>query len=290
MKTFLYLLMLIPLLLKTCVDSDKPDGRIRLAKVDSEVIYLDEAVEGMPSGLSAKDSVAYINEYLKNRIQDILVYDKAETNIPQSDEIDELVENYRRSLIVYAYQQEVMNEKMQNVITDTVMQVFYENNRDRFLAGHDLIKGIFIKVPKTSPNIDKLKKLYKKKDDEAFQQIETFCVQNGGQVEYFYDRWVLLNDILSNASYEVANTSEFLRTHSTLDVVSGDYECLLYVDDYVLADATAPYEYIKDEVRSIVANTRKTEFLRRFEKDLFREAEKKGNITYYKVNQKKAKQ
>jgi len=55
------------------------------------------------------------------------------------------------------------------------------------------------------------------------------------------------------------------------------------MDDYVLAGSTAPFEYVKDEVRNIVANTRKTEFIHRFEQDLLREAEKKGRITYFNV-------
>ncbi|MCX6308237.1 MAG: hypothetical protein NTY32_05170 [Bacteroidia bacterium] len=131
MKTFMYL-MLIPLLLKMCGSGDASDDRVRLAKVGANVIYLDEAVQGMPQGLSTKDSATYVQQYLKNRVKELLIYDKAVKNIPQSQDIDELVENYRRSLTIYAYQQQVLSEKLQNDITDTEIQVFYENNRDRF--------------------------------------------------------------------------------------------------------------------------------------------------------------
>lgn len=282
MKTFMYL-MLIPLMLKMCASDDASDDRVRLAKVGSDVIYLDEAVQGMPKGLSAKDSTAYVQQYLKNRVKELLMYDQAVKNIPQGQNIDVLVENYRRSLIIYAYQQQVLNEKMQNNITDTEIQVFYENNRDRFSAGHDLIKGVFVKIPKSAPDLAKLKKLYKNSSNEAFTQIENYCVQNGGQFEYFLDRWVILDDILDQISYDTGKNADFLRTRSTLDVVVGEFEYLLYVNDFVLAGSTAPLEYVKDEVRNIVVNTRKTEFIHRFEQDLLREAEKKGRITYFNV-------
>jgi len=288
MKTFMYL-MLIPLLFTMCTGGGASDDRVRLAKVGTNVIYLDEVLEGMPKGLSAKDSTSYVQQFLKNRVKELLIYDKAAKNIPQSQDIDELVENYRRSLVIYAYQQQVLNEKMQNDITDTEIQVFYENNRDRFSAGHDLIKGIFIKMPKAAPDLAKLKKLYKNSSNEAFSQIEKYCVQNGGQFECFYDRWVILDDILDQISYDTGKNADFLRTHSTLDVVAGEFEYLLYVDDYVLAGSTAPLEYVKDEVRNIVANTRKTEFIHRFEQDLLREAEKKGKITYFNVKHQPSK-
>jgi len=282
MKTFMYL-MLIPLLLKMCSSGDASDDRVRLAKVGTDFIYLDEAVQGMPKGLSAKDSTTYVQQYLKNRVKELLMFGKAVKNIPEGQDIEELVENYRRSLIIYAYQQQVLNEKMQNNITDTEIQVFYENNRDRFSAGHDLIKGIFIKIPKAAPDLAKLKKLYKNSSNEAFTQIESYCVQNGGQFEYFLDRWVILDDILDQISYDTGKNADFLGTRPTLDVVVGEFEYLLYVDDYILAGSTAPLEYVKDEVRNIVVNTRKTEFIHRFEQDLLREAEKKGRITYFNV-------
>jgi hypothetical protein len=275
--------MLLPLVFQMCTSGATSDDRISLAKVGSEVIYLDEAVQGMPQGLSAKDSSAYIQQFLKNRVKELLLYDKAVKNLPQGKDIDELVENYRRSLVIYAYQQQVLNEKMQNDITDTEIQVFYENNRDRFIAGHDLIKGIFIKIPKSAPDLSKLKRLYKNSSNEAFSQIEKICVQNGGQFEYFYDRLVIMDDILDQLSYDTGKNSDFLRTRSTLDVVVGEFEYLLYVDDFVLAGSTAPLEYVRDEVRNIVVNTRKTEFIHRFEQDLLREAEKKGKITYFNV-------
>lgn len=276
-------LMLIPLALKMCTSGDASDDRVRLAKVGTDIVYLDEAVQGMPQGLSAKDSTVYVQQFLKSRVKELLLYDKALKNIPQGQDIDELVENYRRSLVIYAYQQQVLNEKMQKDISDTEVQVFYENNRDRFSAGHDLIKGIFIKIPKAAPDMAKLKKLYKNSSNEAFSQIEKFCVQNGGQFEYFYDHWVILDDILDQISYDTGKNADFLRTRSTLDVVVGEFEYLLYIDDFVLAGSTAPLEYVKDEVRNIVVNTRKTDFIHRFEQDLLREAEKKGRITYFNV-------
>ena len=290
MKTLLFSLMFVPLLLKMCAGSEEADDRVRLAKVGSEIIYLDEVVEGMPVGLSAKDSVRYVSQYIQDRTKEILMYEQAKSDVQNVDEIEELVENYRRSLVIHSYQQKMMNEKMQNVLADTALQVFYQNNRDRFLTGHDLVKGVFIKVPKSAPGLDRLKRIYRKNDDKAFQQIETFCVQNNGNVEYFYDHWVLFIDLLANVSYEISNPSEFLRTHSSLDVVVGDYQYLLYIEDYVSAGSTAPYEYVKDEVRSVVTNTKKTEFLHRYEQDLFVSAKKKGKITYYEVNQIKSNQ
>ncbi len=287
MKLLYFFLLVFILGVTSCKKSTKASDSDRLAEVNGEVIYLSDAVEGMPKGLSSKDSIAYLKLYIQNKVNDILLYEQAQKNLPDVEALDALVESYRRSLIIHSYQQELMNEKWQQAISDTILQVFYENNRDRFVTGHDLVKGVFIMVPKSAPGMQKIKSIYKKTTDESFQQIESFCVQNGGKVEFFLDRWVLFVDLLGKASYNMSNPTGFLKTSRSLDVVVGDYQYLLYIDDYVSAGETAPFEYVKEEVRSVVTNMQKTTFVHDFERDLYRQALKKGKITYFDENLKK---
>ena len=282
MKAVLFLLMLIPMMLKTCVSSEKDADHVRLAKVGSETIYLEDALRGMPVGLSAKDSAVYVSQFLKNRVRDLLIYEKAVKNIPQNQELEDLVENYRRSLIIYEYQQQVLNEKMQTEISESEMVEFYNSNKSRFAAERNLVKGIFIRIPRNAPDLDKLKKLYKSASSEAFEKIEKYCVQNAGQVEYFYDKWISFDDILDNIPYTIGNQSDFLKSRFALDVVENDFCYLLYIDDYVLSGNTAPFEYVRNDVKNIMINSRKTEFIHQFEQKLLNDAENKRKITYYK--------
>lgn len=287
MKLLSILLFVFILGVTSCRKSTNASDSDRLAEVNGEEIYLSDAVEGMPKGLSSKDSIAYIKHFIENKVTEILLYEQAQKNLPDVEALDELVENYRRSLIIHSYQQELMNEKWQQSVSDSVLEVFYENNRDRFIAGHDLVKGVFIMVPKSAPGLQKIKSIYKKTTVESFQTIETFCVQNGGRVEFFLDRWVLFVDLLEKASYSISNPTGFLKTSRSLDVVVGDYQYLLYVDDYVSAGETAPFDYVKEEVRSVVTNMQKTTFVHDFERDLYRQALKKGKINFFDENLKK---
>jgi len=274
--------MLIPLLLKTCVNSEAEKDRVLLAKVGDEVVYLDEALQGMPQGLSGKDSTLFVQQFLKSRVKDLLLYEKAVKNIPQSQEMEDLVENYRRSLIIYEYQQQVLNEKMQTEISESEMLDFYKSNSRRFVTEHNLVKGIFIKISKNALDLEKLKQVYKNSSTESIEKVEKYCVQNAGQVEFFYDKWISFDDIMDKIPYSISNRSDFLKTRSTLDVVEKDYCYLLYIDEYVLSGNTAPFEYVRDNVRNVMINSKKSAFLNQFEQNLFKEAESKKKIKYYK--------
>ena len=269
-------------MLKTCVNSEKDKDRVALAEVGGEVIYLDEALQGMPEGLSGKDSSVYVKQFLRNHVRDLLVYEKAVKNIPQNQELEDLVENYRRSLVIYEYQQQVLNEKMQTEISESEMLDFYKSNSRRFAAERNLVKGIFIKMPKNAPDLEKVKRLYKSSSTESLEKIEKYCVQNAGQFEYFYDKWISFDDIMDNIPYTISNQSDFLKNRSTLEVVEHDFCYLLYIDEYVLSGNTAPFEYVRTNVKNVMMNSRKTEFMHQFEQNLLSEAEKKGKIKYYK--------
>jgi len=283
MKPLLWLLMLIPLLLKTCSNSETEKDRVPLAKVGNEVVYLDEALQGMPEGLSGKDSTLYVRQFLKSRVKDLLVYEKAVKNIPQNQELEDLVENYRRSLIIYEYQQQVLKEKMQTELSESELLDFYKVNSKKFIAERNLVKGIFIKIPKNAPDLGKIKQLYKSSSTDSFEKIEKYCVQNAGQFEYFYDKWVSLDDIMDNIPYTISGSqSDFLKSHSALELVEKDFCYLLNIDDYVLSGNTAPFEYVHDNVKNVMMNSRKTEFVHQFEQNLLSEAEHKGKIKYYK--------
>jgi len=282
MKVLFGLLMLIPLLLKTCVNSETEKDRVLLAKVGDEVVYLDEALQGMPQGLSGKDSTLFVRQFLRSRVKDLLLYEKAVKNIPQSQEMEELVENYRRSLIIYEYQQQVLNEKMQTEISESEMLDFYKANSRRFVAEHNLVKGIFIKISKNALDLEKLKQVYKSSSTESIEKVEKYCVQNAGQVEFFYDKWISFDDIMDNIPYSISYRSDFLKTRTTLDVVENDFCYLLYIDEYVISGNTAPYEYVRDNVRNVMINSKKSDFINQFEQNLLKEAESKKKIKYYK--------
>ncbi|MDD4922690.1 MAG: peptidyl-prolyl cis-trans isomerase [Bacteroidales bacterium] len=282
MKPVLFLFMLIPGLLKTCAGSGGDDDRVRLAKVGSEAVYLDEALQGMPVGLSASDSATYVRQFVRDRVKDLLIYEKAVENIPQNQELEDLVENYRRSLIIYEYQQQVLNEKMRTEISESEMMDFYKSNIVRFTAVRNLVKGTFIKVPKNAPDLEKLKRLYKSSSAESFEKMEKYCVQNAGQFEYFYDKWVSFDDIMDNIPYTMGSQSDFLKSRSALEVVENDFCYLLYINDYVLSGNIAPFDYVRDDVKNVMINSRKTAFIHQFEQTLLKEAQKKKKIVYDK--------
>lgn len=281
MRIAIWSVLFIPLLLGSCLSSDKKDKDIVLAEVNKEKILLKEALINMPDGFVGTDSVNFVQEYLANRIKDMLVYEKAVKTISGNSEIDSLVESYRRSLIVYEYQQQLLNSEVKSEVGEEELLDFYKKNISRFFTDQNLVKGIFLKVDKDASNIEKLRQWCRKPNSEALDKIESYSVQNAVIYNYFMDKWTVLEEVAGSMPLVSNNPSAYLKPGNTVETEDDEYCYLLYVKDCILRGQTAPIEHVRPLVLSVMVNNKKSDILRKYEQDLLDKAIKGGKVIYY---------
>lgn len=172
-------------------------GRTPLVELDGNFLYQEDLAAVQPVGQSKDDSLLFAEHYIRNWAEDILLYEKAQNNIPDNAEIEQLVKNYRKALIMHVYQQSLIQEKLAEEITEADLQTYYDTNKDVFKAEAPLMKGLFIKVPLTSPGIGRVRQWYKDERQSAVEHLEKYSLQNAVKYEYFYDKWIPASEILS---------------------------------------------------------------------------------------------
>ena len=147
----------IGLALSSC-QSKQPVENGFVAKLSNRTITQAELTEAMPKHLSEADSMIWTESYIKQQLKDELIYEVAQRNLDDRNrnEIDRLVDAYRRSLIRYKYQEQLTKERLSSSITDEEKQRYYEENKQEMLLDHCLIKGLFLKIPVDAPNINEV--------------------------------------------------------------------------------------------------------------------------------------
>ena len=76
------------------------------------------------------------------------MYDVALRNLgDEKEEVDKLVEEYRRSLVRYRYQERLVEEKLKTDIRESDKLNYYEENQKKFILDKGLIKGIILENP-----------------------------------------------------------------------------------------------------------------------------------------------
>ncbi len=81
----------------------------------------------MSDGKSPEDSISIVKSYIDNWVREELILAQAEYNLPVEveTEIDQDVSEYRASRVVYAYERELIREKLDTVISDAEIEKYY---------------------------------------------------------------------------------------------------------------------------------------------------------------------
>ena len=257
-----------------------------LVKVHRNILNRSEVEKIIPKNISSSDSLLMAEHFIQKWIKDVLTFEVAQRNIGKEvEDINRLVDDYRRSLLRHRYQEFMIRSRLTAEIRDEEKMTYYNENTARFLLDKNLIKGLFLKIPTESPGLADVKKWYQSQDPEELENIEKYCIQYASVYDYFYDRWVDFDEIMDKMPIYVSEKSHFLTTNRTVELNDSAFCYFLNISEYLLSGNIAPYEYADTQIQELMINNRKMDFLRSFEEELYQDAIRKGEVIFY-TNQK----
>lgn len=273
-------MLAVLLLAGGCQEQVNHRGRTPLAEVEGKFLYREDLLRVMPLGLSVADSAAFAQAYIRNWMEDELLYVNAERNVPDMAEIDRLVDNYRRSLVTHAYQQAMVEQMSLGQITDGEVEAFYNENPQLFVCEEALVRGVYVKVPLTVKIPNLFKVWYRKTDTEAVEKLEKFVFRNAVDYDYFYDRWLPVGELVDRLPEEGAKgaLATLLVKEKHLELADTAFRYFLNLDEVVKVGEVKPLECVDAEIREILANQQKTRFVNQLKKELYELAVETGKV------------
>jgi len=260
--------------------------RIPLAKAGNSVLYADQVKGIIPPGTSATDSNAMVNNYINKWAKRELLYQKAEDNLSPEimEDIDNQVKEARINLVIYQYQRQMMLEKMDTSITDTELDDYYQKNKESFVLNSNIVKALFIKLPVETPGLSRIRNLARSNNQSSLQQLESLCFQFAEKFDDFREEWVTLDQLSLEFPSEIPDQENFLRHTTFYETINTDSSFLfmLSIRDYKLRSSKAPYEYVKDDIKRIIWNNRRLEFIQSLENGIYNDALKQNIFTILK--------
>ena len=277
---FMFLTFVV--LLGACKGSQPADTTDVLVSVKGRTLNRSEVNKLIPRGISSADSLLLAESFTKKWVKDVLVYDVALRNLgDEKEEVDKLVEEYRRSLVRYRYQERLVEEKLKTDIRESDKLNYYEENQKKFVLDKALVKGLFLKIPVDAPGLVDVKGWYRSTSEASLEKIEKYSVQNASIYDYFYDKWVDFDQVMDNIPVHVSNANDFLRANKFVEVSDSTYCYLLNIKEYLPAGSVAPYDYASAQIVEMLTNRRKVEFLKKFEEELYNDAVRSGDVKFY---------
>jgi len=271
------------LLFAACKENKKTLSRIPVAEIDNTMLYYDEIPQLIQKGVNEADSTAIIHNYINKWAKRQLLLQKAEENLSaqMKTDIASQLEETRTNLFIYQYQRQIMLEKMDTVISDQELDKYYTTNEKGFLLNENIVKALFIKLPQETPDLEKIKRLARSNKQSDLQQLESSCFQFAEKFDDFNEKWIPMSRLSVELQQDIGNEENFLRKYTFFETSDASSVYLIAIRDYRLRSTLAPYEYVKDDIKRIIWNTRRVEFIQSLENGIYNEALKKNSFKIY---------
>ena len=168
---------------------------------------------------------------------------------------------------------------------DEEISTYYEKNKELFHTEHPFVKGLFIKVPLHSQDLASVRKWYKKNNRDAIESLEKYSLRNAVSYDYFYDRWMPLSDIAVKIPLKALDTDEnYLDKNRNIEVKDTAFCYFLHVEEFLGKDQQRPLDFAKTEIKEILINLKRVEFINKVKEELYRHASDRNKINYYYLN------
>jgi hypothetical protein len=259
-------------------------GQDRLiARAENHYLYLSDVERSFDSFASREDSLIKVNKFIDQWARQKLLYEKSLINLPgdKITELSDLVNTYQSDLFMNAYREFVLKSSMDTLMTEGLLNAFYEEKKHNFKLKEPIYRIRFISFPIDNVDQREITKRFKKFDEEDVVFLDSLSFQFSN---YFLSDSVWLNEIeIRDQLYflEERQQDRFLKTPNYYEVKDSLALYLLALVDRLDRGNIAPLSYVESTIKDIVFNKKKIEFLRSFDNDILQDAIKTKKFETY---------
>jgi hypothetical protein len=255
-----------------------------VAKVGDKYLYFSELSDIFPKGCSRDDSAALAKLYIDNWIKTRLMLKRAELNLSGEQlDISEEIETYRTSLLIYKYEDHLLQEKLDTTVHESEIQSYYDANITNFSSDEYVVRAIYIKLPANAPNQWRVRQWYMSDAEKDIQSLTDYCRSYADGFNFFDNEWVAWAEVVRELPQKDAATKQ-LAQYNRIEQQDGEFNYYVRIREKRAPGDTAPLVFVRNKVKSIIINKRKLKFVSELEKNIYNDALAKKQFEIYPIN------
>jgi hypothetical protein len=259
------------------------DKETAIARVNDKYLYPEDLKDVVPAGTGATDSIEITAAYINNWVRQELLLKQAEDNLEETNrDFTHQIEQYRNSLIIYAYESELVNQKLDTVVPVSEIEDYYEKNQNNFQLRENIVLASYVIVGKNSPIAAKVKSLLLSNRDADKEKLQTLCQENGVDFLINDGTWMSFADLTRKIPLSVDDQEEFLQKNKFIEVKDSTTMYYVAISAFKSKESISPLNFEIENIRTILLNKRKAALLQRMEDDLISNAVKNKKYEIFK--------
>ena len=271
------------MILVSC-DSITSSNQDRLiARAENHYLYLSDLERNLKSFSSVEDSLIKANNYINNWAREKLLFEKSLINLPQEkiSDLSNLVDAYKNNLFINAYREFVLKSTMESFDTTSIINSFYEANKENFLLKEPIFRVRYISFPLDNVVRKQITRRFKRYNVEDVRFLDSLSFQFSS---YFLSDTIWLNEIEVGEQLNNLNQKQkelLLKSPNYFEVKDSLVIYLFQLAERLERGNIAPISYVENTIRDILFNQKKLELLRSFDNDVLQDAIKSRKFEKY---------
>ncbi|MBL0127521.1 MAG: hypothetical protein IPP83_08675 [Flavobacteriales bacterium] len=145
--TRLTILSIVPVVLGAACGRGGGEDDPVVAKAFEQTLHWSDLRQVVPIGTAAEDSAAMGQAYVNNWLHKQVELHQAEIHLSSSQKhFDNELEDYRNSLLLFAYEEALVRQRLDTAISADTIAAYYRNNADNFDLKDDILRARWFRV------------------------------------------------------------------------------------------------------------------------------------------------
>ena len=253
-----------------------------VAQVGQEKLYRSDIDMVVPKGLAPEDSTRLAARYIKSWASEHVYLKIAEEQLSKSEkDVSRELEDYRRSLLKYRYEQLYVNERLDTAVTSDQVEEYYLANQEKFVLNKPIVKARYLNIDNDSPSLKQIRKRMSSQDANDLVEADSLAFSSALKFTTWENSWIDITVLAREYAMDYDAVLAKMNKGWIESVDTVGYMRLAYISEMVQKGRVAPMEFCYDRIKDIIISERKQALISSLEQDLLDDARENGQFVIY---------
>jgi len=265
-----------------CLVSCKNENKTRpVARAYDSYLYPEDLKAVLNPEISGNDSINLANAYIDQWQRQQVLLQHAKTLKSNLTEIDKQIEEYRNSLIIYEFEQSIINEKLDTLVSEQEIASYYKDHEQIFVLKRPIFKVSYIELEHDAPELNRVKRWFKSSDIHDHDLLRQYCQTYSTNYSLNDTSWYYIEEVAKKIPIGQIDENNYRNYGHLFNITENNRIYLIILQDSKFKDGRSPLDIERNNIRNLIINQRKISLINKEEQEIINKARNKNKIEVY---------
>jgi hypothetical protein len=253
-----------------------------IARAYDAYLYPDDLKELVNPGITGKDSLNLVNTYIENWQRQQALLHIAQKQVQLNPErFNAQIEEYKNALIIHEFEESLLKEKLDTLVTEKEINDYYENHQDVFVLKRPIFKVSYIQLPNNAPELARVKRWFLSDDFADQHLLQQYCETYSPSFSLQDTSWYYIEELTKKIPIEQIDENNYKNYGRIFEINEKNQLYLIILRDSKLKNNISPLDIERSNIHNLLINQRKVELINKEENRIIDQARQNNNIETY---------